>query len=178
MARVPYADDSAHPELAARIREQRGGTLLNLYRMLLNSPPVAEGWLSLLTAVRQQCALPALYRELVILRVAILNDAPYEFGVHVPFARREGMTDQQIEALSALPAGAQGDAAAGFDPVMGAVLRYVDSMTREIHVPDEVFAAVAAHFPTREMVELTVTVAAYNMVSRFLEALHMDPEPA
>ena len=75
MARVPYADDSAHPELAGRIREQRGGTLLNLYRMLLNCPPVAEGWLSLLTAVRQQCALPALYRELVILRVAILNDA-------------------------------------------------------------------------------------------------------
>ena len=177
MARVPYADDSAHPELAGRIREQRGGTLLNLYRMLLNSPPVAEGWLSLLTAVRQQCALPALYRELVILRVAILNDAPYEFGVHVPFARREGMTDEQIEALRTLPAGGE-DATAAFDPVMRAVLRYVDSMTREIHVPDEVFAAASAHFPTREMVELTVTVAAYNMVSRFLEALHMDPEPA
>jgi alkylhydroperoxidase family enzyme len=58
------------------------------------------------------------------------------------------------------------------------VLRYVDSMTREIHVPDDIFQSVSAHFPTREMVELTVTVAAYNMVSRFLEALHMDPEPA
>jgi AhpD family alkylhydroperoxidase len=178
MARVPYADDSAHPELAGRIRDQRGGTLLNLYRMLLNSPPVAEGWLSLLTAVRQQCALPALYRELVILRVAVLNDAPYEFGVHVPFARREGMTDEQIEALRVLPAGAQAESTAAFDPVMGAVLRYVDSMTREIHVPDDIFQSVSAHFPTREMVELTVTVAAYNMVSRFLEALHMDPEPA
>lgn len=178
MARVPYADDSAHPELARRIREERGGTLLNLYRMLLNSPPVAEGWLALLTAVRQQCALPALYRELVILRVAVLNDAPYEFGVHVPFARREGMTEAQIEALRGLAAGVPGETAGMFDPVMCAVLRYVDSMTREIHVPDEIFAAAAAHFPTREMVELTVTVAAYNMVSRFLEALHMDPEPA
>jgi hypothetical protein len=29
----------------------------------------------------------------------------------------------------------------------------------------------------KAMTELTTTIAAYNLVSRFLEALHVDPEP-
>jgi alkylhydroperoxidase family enzyme len=49
-------------------------------------------------------------------------------------------------------------------------------MTREIRVPDGVFAAVREHFAERQIVELTATIAAYNCVSRFLEALHIDPE--
>ena len=34
--------------------------------------------------------------------------------------------------------------------------------------------AVKPHFDDREMVELTATIAAYNLVSRFLEALQVD----
>jgi len=59
MARIPYADENRNDEvkaLAARIRKERG-KLANLYRMLLNSPPIASGWLTFLTAVRQQCKL-------------------------------------------------------------------------------------------------------------------------
>jgi alkylhydroperoxidase family enzyme len=47
-------------------------------------------------------------------------------------------------------------------------------MTRQIRVPDEVFAMVRALFPERELVELTATIAGYNLVSRFLEALQID----
>ena len=36
---------------------------------------------------------------------------------------------------------------------------------------------VSKHFDQREMTELTALVAAYNLVSRFLEALAIDPEP-
>jgi alkylhydroperoxidase family enzyme len=50
-------------------------------------------------------------------------------------------------------------------------------MTRDVHVPDDVFAPVRQHFDDREITELTATIAAYNLVSRFLEALHVDPEP-
>ena len=56
MARIPYADPT-RPDIAAlaeRITRERGGRMLNLYRMLLNSPPVAEGWLTLFTAIRQK----------------------------------------------------------------------------------------------------------------------------
>jgi alkylhydroperoxidase family enzyme len=49
-------------------------------------------------------------------------------------------------------------------------------MTREIDVPDEVFSQVREHFSERHTVELTATIAAYNCVSRFLQALRIDHE--
>ena len=74
MARIPYADLN-NPEakpLVDRIVAERGG-VLHLYQMLLQSPPVASGWLNFLTAIRQQSSLPAALRELVIMRVAVIN---------------------------------------------------------------------------------------------------------
>ncbi|HSO08080.1 MAG TPA: carboxymuconolactone decarboxylase family protein [Pelomicrobium sp.] len=170
MARLPLVNEQTHPdraELIGRIRAERG-KLLNLYGTLLHSPPVAEGWLKLLTAVRQQASLAGDVRELAILRVALINHADYEFRTHVPFALKEGITQAQIDALETW-------AQCGlFDARLAAVLAYVDSMTREIHVPDAVFEPLRAHFGAQELVELTVTVAAYNMVSRFLEAMQVD----
>jgi alkylhydroperoxidase family enzyme len=49
-------------------------------------------------------------------------------------------------------------------------------MTEDVQVGDEVFDAVSRHFNPREMTELTATIAAYNLVSRFLEALKVDTE--
>jgi alkylhydroperoxidase family enzyme len=59
-----------------------------------------------------------------------------------------------------------------------AVVAYADAMTREIRVPDDVFARIREALAEREVVELTATIAAYNCVSRFLEALRIDPERA
>ncbi len=168
MARLPYADpsDPAAAPLVERITRERG-KVLNLYGMLLQSPPVAEGWLAFLTAIRQKCQLSARIRELVIMRVAVINGAEYEFQQHTPFALAEGWTQQQLDALRA-------GALETFDAMEQSVLAYCDSMTREIHVPDAVFEAVRPHFNDRELVELTATIAAYNLVSRFLEALRID----
>ena len=57
-----------------------------------------------------------------------------------------------------------------------AVLAYTDCVTQEIRVPDSVFAQVRRHFDDRELVELTATVAGYNLVSRFLVAMQIDQE--
>jgi alkylhydroperoxidase family enzyme len=57
-----------------------------------------------------------------------------------------------------------------------AVLAYADAMTRSVQVPDAVFQAVRPYFQDRELVELTATIAAYNMVSRFLEALQVHSD--
>jgi alkylhydroperoxidase family enzyme len=171
MARISYPDPD-QPEIAplvARIKAERG-KIFNLYGMLLHSPPVAEGWLALLTAIRQKCTLSGRVRELVITRIAVINGAEYEFRAHAPLAMKEGVSQAQIDALRA----GQFDA---FDARERAVLAYCDSMTRDVHVPDAVFEAVRVHFNEREIVELTATVAAYNLVSRFLEAVQIDPEP-
>jgi AhpD family alkylhydroperoxidase len=172
MARIGYPDGS-DPEVAtlrAQIIAERG-KMANLYRLLLNSPPVAQGWLNFLTAIRQKTTISPAIRELSILRIAIINKADYEFVSHVPFALAAGLSKEEIDAI------AQWEDATFFSPVQRAVLAYTDSMTRDVHVPDDVFAQVRPHFNDRGMTELTATVAAYNLVSRFLEALQVDPEP-
>jgi len=172
MARISYPDDS-NPEVAAlraQILAERG-KLHNLYRMLLNSPPVAQGWLNFLTAIRQKCLLDGATRELAILRIAVINKADYEFVSHVPFALKAGLTQQQVDAIADWPDSTL------FDERQRAVLAYTDSMTKDVHVPQATFDPVARHFDARGVTELTATIAAYNLVSRFLEALEIDPEP-
>ncbi|MCF4127256.1 carboxymuconolactone decarboxylase family protein [Methylobacterium sp. SyP6R] len=169
MARIPYAD-TTRPEtapLADRIVAERG-EILHLYAMLLHSPPVAEGWLAFLTAIRQRCELPGDIRELVIVQVAHLNGARYEAEQHVPIALREGVTRAQLDALP------DWEPTAVFGERERAVLAYCDAMTRTIHVEPAVFSALRDHFDPRAIVELTATIGAYNMVSRFLEAIGID----
>jgi AhpD family alkylhydroperoxidase len=173
MARISYADENADPAiaaLAAQIRAERGGKIPNIYRMLLNSPPIAQGWLNLLTAVRHKSTLPGRHRELVIIRIAVINGADYERDIHVPIARKEGMSEAQIAAIG------DWEKSTVFDDDARAVLAYTDAMTRDVHVSDDVFTAVQTHFDTRAITDLTATVCAYNLVSRFLEALKIDHE--
>jgi alkylhydroperoxidase family enzyme len=173
MARVPLIDDTQQPELKAladRIRKERGGRLFNLYRVLLNNPRIAEGWLALFTAIRQQSELDGRYRELAIMLVAVVNRADYEYVQHVPFALKAGLTQAQLDGLR------DWRNCALFEDADRAVLEYAEVMTRSVQVPDEVFAAVARHFDDRQTVELTATIAGYNLVSRFLEALQVDHE--
>ena len=170
MARLPYPDVD-RPDIAPlveRIKRERGGRLLNLYRMLLHSPPLAEGWLAFFTAVRQKGVLSGRHRELAILRIAVINGADYEFEAHIPYARKEGLSQAQLDALRAERT------PDGLTDAERAILAYADAMTRKVHVPDEVFAQVRSALPERELVELTVTIAGYNCVSRFLEAVAVD----
>jgi alkylhydroperoxidase family enzyme len=168
MARLPYPDAGA-AELEGLIERIVGerGELLHLYHQLLHSPPVAAGWLALLTGIRQHTSVPGTVRELVIVRIGLLNDAPYEVAQHAPVARQEGVTQAQLDALPEWPASPL------FSATERAALALADAMTRTVQVPEDVFAAARAAFDDRALVELVATIAAYNMVSRFLEALQV-----
>ena len=169
--RVPLVEPGTRPELAeveASIRAERGGEIVVLYQALLNSPSIASGWEKMLTAVRNRTLVPADLRELVILRVAVLNRAEFEFDAHAPHARLAGVSDEKIEAVRNWP---------GTKEIFGAdeqlVLELTDRMTRDIEVPDSLMARVRMRFDARGTVEIVATVAAYNMVSRFLVALNI-----
>ncbi len=172
MARIPYADLSApelHP-LVQRIVAERG-SVLHLYQMLMHSPPLAEGWLGFMTQVRQKLALPGDLRELVIMRIAHLNGAPYEADQHAPIALKEGLAQAQLDALADWRA-----ASDRFTPLQREVLALCDAMTREVHVDAAVVDAVRQRLGERQLVELVGTIASYNMVSRFLEALQIHSD--
>ncbi|HEX6006264.1 MAG TPA: carboxymuconolactone decarboxylase family protein [Burkholderiales bacterium] len=175
MARVSLIGGE-HPQLAPlieRIRGARRGRLLNIYRLLLHSPPIAEAWLDFNSAIRFATDLDGQTRELAVMRVAILNGVDYIVQAHAALhALREGLTPALIDAL------ADWRDCALFNPGQRALLAYVDAMTQDVAVADAVFEPLRAYYSERQIVELTVLVGAYNMHTRVLKALAIDPEPA
>jgi len=174
MPRVRLIEENATPDIAAlseKIRGARGGTLHVFYRALMHSPELASAWFDFNNAVRWKTTLDERVRELVILRVAALNACDYVWKVHATqYAAPAGVTPQEIEAMrgTTVPAGAFGARDA-------ALLAHVDAMTRDVTVPDAVFESLRGQFSEREIVDVTVLVAAYNMHTRVLKALDINP---
>jgi alkylhydroperoxidase family enzyme len=97
MARLQYLD----PEgvIADRVRDRRGGRLRPLDQVLMHSPAMAAGWNTFLGAVRGETLLSDDVREIVILRIAVLNTARYEWIAHVPLAVEAGLNAAQLAHL-------------------------------------------------------------------------------
>src|SRR5262245_15028065 len=174
MARVPLVDESASPEIAAlasKIRGARGGKLHDFYRALLHTPGVASAWFDFNNSVRFETALSDRVRELIIMRVAAMTGCDYVFSVHEAlYAKPAGLTPDEVRALRN-----RGNSAR-FGGRENALLAYVDAMTQDVEVADSMVEDMRRSFSDREVVEVTVLAAAYNMHTRFLKALGFEPE--
>jgi alkylhydroperoxidase family enzyme len=175
MARISYVQEHDHPELAdliAKIRAGRRGTLINVYKLLLHTPPLAACWLDFVGTARFETELDGRLREIVIIRVAYLNRTTYVVKQHVPeLSAKEGLSQAECDAL------ADWRDSALFSARERAALAFTDAMTRDIAVPDAVFDGLRPHFNERQIVELAVLAGLYNMHTRVFTALGIDPEP-
>ena len=140
MARLPATQGTG--EISERILERRGGKLRPLDEMLLHSPQIADGWNSLLGAIRSRCTLADDVRELIIMRIAVVNRADYEWGAHVEVAAETGIEPAQLAAIR-LPEVTNDPT---LSPRQQRVIAYTDAMTNDIHVSDDVFDALRADF--------------------------------
>jgi len=176
--RIPDWTPDAKPQpqdLVDAVLHRRGGALLNLDRALLWSEPLARGWNVYLGAVRTGLPTSRKLRELGICTVALLTGAEYEYHHHAPDFLAAGGTQAELDALQAFcqsptqaPQGLAGDAAL--------VARSAAQMTQQVRVDEDLFGQMKARFDTTAIVELTATIASYNMVARFLLALGVTPD--
>ncbi|OAP58246.1 hypothetical protein AYL99_07336 [Fonsecaea erecta] len=170
---VPNPPTNLSPEdqeVLERVKARRGAMgLISLDLTLLHAPKIADGWNALLGAVRTKNSLPDDIREIAICRPALINRAWFEWNAHAPILlNTAGFTEEKLSVVKQLHPTSKG----ALDDRQWAVLRYADAMTREVSVPQGLFDEVkAAGFSNQEIVEITATVASYNMVSRFLVAL-------
>ncbi len=175
--RIPAVPDAAlgPAEVLQSILQRRQGKLLNLDRMLLNSPAYAVGWNGFLGAVRTGLSLDAGLRELAICSVAVLTQARYEYDQHAPEFLQAGGLQAQLNALQEFDAALTNSVL--FDATERAVMTLARAMTLQVQVPDDCFKAMQLQLPNvQQQVELVGVIAAYNMVARFLEALQVQPE--
>lgn len=174
--RLSLVEERDHPELAgiiARIKDGRGGRYNYPFTLLLHSPSIAAAWLEQVTAVRWKTKLDGQIREMVIIRVAIVNRVNHVRKAHESvYAPKEGLTREQIAAL------ADWRNSVLFSERQRAALAYADAMTSDIHVPDAVQDELQRHFTERQIIELTVLIGTYNMHTRVFQALDIERRAA
>jgi AhpD family alkylhydroperoxidase len=141
----------------------------NLVRATFTNPDLHRGFASLSGRVHSASHLSARTRELVVLCVAGLLGAGYEWQQHEPGARRAGVTDDEIEAIRA---GAL-DRIGGAD---GQAVRFAAAV-EERRVDDAAWRRARRHFSEVELVDLVLLAGFYGLASRLVLALDVDLEP-
>jgi len=174
MARVSYVATAEAQGDAGEVlakMEERGSAVLNLHRALANSPNGLRNFMRLGNSLLFHGVLPPALRELAILRIAQMTGAGYEWAHHVPIARQAGVGEEQVSELKSWQTSPH------FNERERAALRYVESVTSAVAVPDEVFQEARRHLGEAEVVELTLVAGYWGMVARLLLALQIDVEP-
>ncbi|TFK26054.1 beta-ketoadipate enol-lactone hydrolase [Coprinopsis marcescibilis] len=180
--------------VADHIRKRRGERgITPLDANLLHFSAGAKGYSDLLGALRTAGKLPGDLRELMILRIAALNRAAYEWIQHEPIARKEGLTTGQMYAIrdidTPLP-----PTKGILSPLLEAGLGFVEALTL-VNSPRSPFplemglgfkAELRKHVESGGLesgvedetnalyAEASMLVATYNLVSRFLLATDVD----
>jgi len=173
MARVSFVEKGqGHPiveDLYQKI-EVRGQRIINLYKVLGHCPYVGLNWQRLGNSLLKGEELPPKLRELAVLRVGSLTGSRYEVTQHTGIGLAAGLTREQTDAIP------DWQDSTAFSEEERAVLAYTDEVERDCRVRDETFANLRSYLSEHAVVELTVAIGYYGMVSRFLVALDVELE--
>jgi AhpD family alkylhydroperoxidase len=102
--------------------------------------------------------------ELVKIRASQMNGCAFCLAMHIPLARRHGISESQLDLLVAWRE------APVFNERERAALAWTESMTRlpDGGVPDAVYAQVCAQFSAKEIADLSFAVAEINAWNRLM----------
>lgn len=146
------------------------GQATNIFDTLVRHPGLFRKWLpfggKLLSG-----KLPPRERELVILRTGWRCQAEYEWGQHVVIGKAAGLTDEEVERIKAGP----DDPA--WEPFDATLLRTADELHDDACITDATWAALAERYDERQLIEVTMVVGQYHLVSFFLNSAGVQREP-
>jgi 4-carboxymuconolactone decarboxylase len=169
MARIPYPDPESLPEADREFLAEL--PQLNISRMLAGSPSMFRPLTRVFSAYLSDGVLDKITREIVILRVGHLCHSEYEVTNHERVARLLGFTQERIAAL--VPGQPQQGV---FTSEEQLVLTFVDEVVTDGGASQASFDALAKHLSCAEMLELTVVIGVYTMVSQICATFEIEPE--
>lgn len=168
MARIAAVAPEAMPAELKQLLATRPP--YNIYRVLANAPAALPGFVQLAGSLLTQGELDPQLREMVILRVGVHCRSAYEIHQHRRLALHVGVSEQRIAKACDLAAGQDSDS------LEDKLLRFTDSVVRDVKAPPAQFDAVQAALSPRSLTELLMTIGLYMMVSRLLENLEVEIE--
>ena len=170
VTRIPYPDPATLPESDRKFLASL--PQLNISRLLAGSPSMFQPLTRLFSAYLNQGKLDPELREVAILRVGYLLNSEYEVINHRRAARVIGMDSNRIEALlTDEPA-----ATNLFDDQEQLVIQFVDEVIRQGKASDQTFHATEQTMTTAELIELSVVIGIYTLVSQVCATFGLEPE--
>ena len=175
--RIPAMDES---EISDDMREvvapPKGygtpGDTPEVFRVMLRNPELLKVYHPMGGYFIVEGKMPPRDRELVILRVGWLSQAPYEWGEHVATAQRIGvLTSVEIEDVMT------GSTAPKWSAHDRAVLRGVEELTDKSMISDATWAELAGGMSKEQLVEFPILVGQYKAIAYLQNALRMELRP-
>ena len=106
-------------------------------------------------------------RELAVLRIAWLSQAPFEWGSHVKISRRNGITGDEIERATV------GSSAPGLDQPDRAIMRSMEELHFDSMISDQTWADLQAFYNDKQLIELVILAGQYKTVAYYQNALRL-----
>ena len=154
------------PELDAEREAQYELFPINLTRMMLHTQGLTVPYWKYGLSIRN-AKVPPVVRERVIVRVGAVADCEYQLVQHKSEALRTG-TSQELLAELIDPQRREFD-----DPSLTALVKYVDSLVKNIGAEQETLDEVRKYFPDNEVAEITLLAGTYVLCAAFLKSLNV-----
>jgi alkylhydroperoxidase family enzyme len=141
------------------------------FATMFKHPGLYKGQMQLGLELNQNGALPPREREMVILRTAWLVRSPFEWGEHVTYGKRLGLTSEEIERIT------QGSSAQGWNEHDRAVLRGVEELLGDYALSDETWATLGKSWSEKQLMELPGLVGSYTLTAMLYSTLRFGLMP-
>jgi 4-carboxymuconolactone decarboxylase len=168
MSRITLVDVEQQPEPVREFMVR--SRAVNVLRVLANAPDVFVGWVQMVGELFESPTFSPRTRELVILRVARLQNSRYELGHHIVMALDAGLTEDQISAIVET----DDFDAADFDDTERALLDVVTELCVTRRLSEASFAKAHGIFGDEVIAELLMLVGCYYGLALVLNAVDVE----
>lgn len=135
------------------------------FATMAKHPGLYQGQMQLGLELNQRGKLPPREREMVILRVAWLVRSPFEWGEHVAYGKKLGLSSDEVEWI------AQGSSAGGWNEHDRAVLRGVEELICDYALSDATWATLDKRWDEQQLMELPGLVGSYTLTAMIYNTL-------
>jgi alkylhydroperoxidase family enzyme len=157
--------DVRHPLPSRRDDRPKG---LNALGTLARYPALTRAYHTLNGHVLFASTLSPRQRELLVLRVASVRRARYEWEQHVLLAGDAGVDGDEIARI------AEGAGAPGWSPLERAMLAAVDELLTDARVSDPTWTALASDLDDRQLMDLIFTVGTYDLLAMAIRSFGIE----
>jgi 4-carboxymuconolactone decarboxylase len=144
----------------------------NIYKTLAHHPELYTRWSGMGQYLLNGSTLPARDREIIILRMGWLCQAPYEWSQHVRIAKADvKMGEAEIHRI------AEGPQAKEWSEFDRALINMVDEIRYDTMISEKTWNALRAKYSLEQTIDAMYTATQYQLVSMALNSLGVQLDP-